>query len=122
MNFFFKFENKKILLYPDSLSTDILVEKCFWLKQEMIELMDVADEGQMLMKVTAIMHKGILIMEDKMSWPPQPIDPTDDKISLPESLSNFMNVLSGKNTPCQTGRGIHLKLSIGNYGQLFSLT
>ena len=120
---FFTFENKKVLLYPNSLSADILVEKYFRLKQEMNELMEVADEEQMLMTAASIMRKDILIMEDKMPWPPQPIDLTDDKIPLPESLSTFMNILlSGKHTPCQIARGIRLKLSIGKYAQLFSTT
>ena len=52
-------------------------------------------------------------MEDKMPWPLQPADLTDDKIPLPESLSTFMNVLlSGKHVPCQIARGIYAKLSI----------
>lgn len=120
---FFTFENNNVLLYPDLLSGDILVEKYFRLKQEMNELMEVADEEQMLMTAASIMRKDILIMEDKMPWPPQPIDLTDDKIPLPESLSTFMNILlSGKHTPCQIARGIRLKLSIGKYAQLFSTT
>ena len=75
------------------------------------------------MKATAIIRKDILILENKIPWPPQPADLTDDKIPLPESLSTFMNVLlSGKHTPCQIARGIRLKLSIGKYAQLFSTT
>ena len=67
----------------------------------MNELKEVADEEKMLMKAAAIIRKDILIMEDKMPWPSQPADLTDDKIPLPESLSTFMNVLpSGKHTPC----------------------
>ena len=98
---FFTFENKKFLLYPDSLSVDILVENYFRLKQQMNELKEVADEEQILMKSAAIIRKDILIMEDNIPWPPQPADLTDDKIPLPESLSTFMNVLlSGKHTPC----------------------
>ena len=77
----------------------------------------------MLMKAAAIIRKDILIMEDKMSWPPQPTDLTDDKIPVPKSLSTFMNVLqSGKHTPCQIARGIRLKLATGKYAQLFSTT
>ena len=38
-------------------------------------------------------------MEDKMPWPLQPADLTDDKIPLPESLSTFMNVLVWKTCP-----------------------
>ena len=63
---FFTFENKKVLLYPDSLSANILVEKYFRLKYFRF----FTDEEQMLMKATAIMRKNILIMEDKMPWPP----------------------------------------------------
>ena len=120
---FFTFENKKDLLYPDLLSADILVEKYFRLKQEMNKLKEVADEEQMLLKAAAIICKDVLIMEDKMTWPPQQADLTDDEISLPESLSTFMTVLlSGKHTPCQIARGIRLKLSTGKYAQLFSTT
>ena len=89
----------------------------------MKEFKEVADEEQMLMKAAAIIRKDVLIMEDKMSWPSQPADLTDDKIPLPESLSTFMNVLlSGKHIPCQIARGIRLKLPIGKYAQLFPKT
>ena len=89
----------------------------------MNKLKEVANEEQMLIKAAAIICKDILIMEDKMPWPPQLVDLTDDKIPLPESLSTFMNVLlSGKHTPCHTAREICLKLSVGKYAQLFSMT
>ena len=120
---FVTFENRKVLLYPDSLSADILVEKYFRLKQEINKLQEVADKEQMLMKAATIIRKDILIMEDNMPCPPQPADLTDDKIPVPESLSTFMNILlSGKHTPCRTTRGIRLKLSICKYWytQLFS--
>ena len=47
----------QVLLYPDSPSPGILVEKYFRLKQEMNELREVANKEQMLMKAAAIIRK-----------------------------------------------------------------
>ena len=112
----FRFKNigRALLIYPDSLTVDALVEKYSQIKTELKTMKSSSHEEKTAIQAGQIIRKQIKNMTDNLNWPPCYNDLTTENIDLGNFVSTFLNViLSGKIGDPETSRMHRIKLSLG---------
>ena len=112
---FLKLQNDKLLIYPDNIEKDTVIEELFILRKKYEDLCRLNCEEKTIFQAAKLEREEIKSLKDTMPWSPRPSDLEVGQFVLSPYLEQLLNtILSGKRDCSDTSsKCTRLKQSFG---------